>query len=243
MMALLKRVQRTPISQVERQEIEQWLMQHQPQSLQYAADMFGDYLGQFRRGRVNPRDVSIRLKSFLEKSSVVACVKAASEVFIGFQKDFVRSRDDIFYSDPPFSHLADLAVNYEKDFQLFLQDIDRAIERSTANDSRETKVELMTALRTKGREFDTVIVLDVNDGIFPNKMAKDAGRIEEERRLFYVTVTRTKNNLLLFDSGRIQGQSMNISPFINEMDLPDSSRISHPQVDRISKELLDQLRI
>lgn len=243
MMALLKRVQRTPVSQVERQEIEQWLMQHQPESLQSAVDKFGYYLGQFKRGRVNTRDVSIRLKSFLEKSSVVACVKVASEVFIGFQKDFVRSRDDIFYSDPPFSHLADLAVNYEGDFQSFLQDIDRAIERSTSSNSREARIELMTALRTKGREFDTVIVLDVNDGIFPNKMAKDAGRIEEERRLFYVTVTRTKNNLLLFDSGRIQGQSMNISPFINEMDLPDSSRLSHPQVDRISRELLDQLRV
>ena len=101
----------------------------------------------------------------------------------------------------------------------------------------------MTALCTKGREFDTVIVLDVNDGIFPNKMAKDAGRIEEERRLFYVTVTLSKNNLLLFDSGRIQGQRLNISPFIDEMDLPNSSRLSHPQVDRISRELLDQLRI
>jgi DNA helicase-2/ATP-dependent DNA helicase PcrA len=243
MMALLKRVQKTPVSQVERQEIEQWLMQHQPESLQSAVDMFGDYLGQFRRGRVKPRDVSIRLKSFLEKSLVVACVKIASDVFIGFQKDFVRSKDDIFYSDPPFSHLADLAVNYEKDFQLFLQDIDRAIERSTVNDSREAKIELMTALRTKGREFDTVIVLDVNDGIFPNKMARDSGRIEEERRLFYVTVTRTKNNLLLFDSGRIQGQKLNISPFIDEMSLPDSSCLSHPQVDRISRELLDQLRV
>ena len=243
MMALLKRVQKTPLSKSENQEIEEWLIQHQPESLQSTVDMFGDYLGQFRRGRVNPRDVSIRLKSFLEKSSVVACVKIASDVFIGFQKDFVRSKDDIFYSDPPFSHLADLAVNYEKDFQLFLQDIDRAIERSTASDSREAKIELMTALRTKGREFDTVIVLDVNDGIFPNKMAKDAGRIEEERRLFYVTVTRTKNNLLLFDSGRIQGQRLNISPFIDEMDLPNSSRLSHPQVDRISRELLDQLRI
>ncbi len=74
-------------------------------------------------------------------------------------------------------------------------------------------------------------------------MAQEAGRIEEERRLFYVTVTRTKNNLLLFDSGRIQGQKFSTSPFVKEMELPDTAWLSHPQVDRISRELLDQLRI
>ena len=243
MMSLLNRVQKNPVGKQEREEIQQWLIQHKPQTLKDSVELFSDYLGQFKRGSVRPSDVSARLKSFLEKSSVVACVKVASDVFKGFQKDFVKSKEDIFYSDPPFSHLADLAVNYDKDFQSFLLDVDRAIERATSNDPREAKIELMTALRTKGREFDTVIVLDVNDGIWPNKMAQEAGRIEEERRLFYVTVTRTKNNLLLFDSGRIQGQKFSTSPFVKEMELPDTAWLSHPQVDRISRELLDQLRI
>ncbi len=154
MMSLLNRVQKNPVGKQEREEIQQWLIQHKPQTLKDSVELFSDYLGQFKRGSVRPSDVSARLKSFLEKSSVVACVKVASDVFKGFQKDFVKSKEDIFYSDPPFSHLADLAVNYDKDFQSFLLDVDRAIERAISNDPREAKIELMTALRTKGREFD-----------------------------------------------------------------------------------------
>lgn len=243
MLALLDRVKKTPVSKQEREEIEKWLSSKKPQTLHDTVALFGQYEGQFKRGYAKPDEVSADLRFFLERNSVVSSLHAASNVFKGFQKDFVKSKEDIFYSDPPFSHLADLAVNYEDDLQSFLRDIDRAIERAAANDPRGAKVELMTALRTKGREFDTVIVLDVNDGIWPNKKSLESGRIEEERRLFYVTVTRTKNNLLLFESGRVQGQQLSTSPFIQEMDLPDSAWLSHPHLDQISYELLTQLKV
>lgn len=54
-------------------------------------------------------------------------------------------------------------------------------------------VKLMTVHASKGLEFDTVIVAGLNQGIFPSKR----GDIEEERRLFYVAVTRAKNRLIL----------------------------------------------
>ncbi|XGV96897.1 MAG: UvrD-helicase domain-containing protein [Leptolyngbya sp. BL-A-14] len=243
LLALLNRVPKTPVSKQEKEQIETWLFQQKPKTLHHAVSLFGLYPGQFRRGCVETNGVASNLHFFLERSSVVASLYAASDVFKGFQKDFVKSKEDIFYSDPPFSHLADLAVNYEGNFQSFLQDIDRAIERAATVDPRGAKVELMTALRTKGREFDTVIVLDVNDGIWPNKKSQEAGRIEEERRLFYVTATRTKNNLLLFESGRVQGQKLSPSPFIQEMDLPPSAWLSHPQLDQISRELFKQLKV
>ncbi|WP_456450612.1 ATP-dependent helicase [Hydrogenimonas sp.] len=59
-------------------------------------------------------------------------------------------------------------------------------------------VNLLTVHASKGLEFDEVYVIDLMDGRFPNrKLASQAGRIEEERRLFYVAVTRAKNLLYL----------------------------------------------
>ena len=59
-------------------------------------------------------------------------------------------------------------------------------------------VNLMTVHASKGLEFDEVYVIDLMDGRFPNrKLASKAGLIEEERRLFYVAVTRAKNILYL----------------------------------------------
>ena len=59
-------------------------------------------------------------------------------------------------------------------------------------------VNLLTVHASKGLEFDEVYVIDLMDGRFPNrKLASKAGLIEEERRLFYVAVTRAKNMLYL----------------------------------------------
>lgn len=68
---------------------------------------------------------------------------------------------------------------------------------------------LSTIHSSKGLEYDTVYMLDVCDGIFPETVVKDIKKAsldevkayEEERRLFYVGVTRAKNNLSVFTFG------------------------------------------
>ena len=57
-------------------------------------------------------------------------------------------------------------------------------------------VNLLTVHASKGLEFKEVYVVDMMEGRFPNiKLSKPAGGIEEERRLFYVAVTRAKDKL------------------------------------------------
>ena len=66
---------------------------------------------------------------------------------------------------------------------------------------------LSTIHSSKGLEYDRVFLLDVRDGMFPAEQPSGADArkklkaMEEERRLFYVGVTRAKNNLSVFDFG------------------------------------------
>ena len=61
----------------------------------------------------------------------------------------------------------------------------------------EGKVVISTIHSVKGLEFDTVIVLDCIDGIFPNAPEIGSKEDNEELRCFYVAVTRAKERLYL----------------------------------------------
>jgi DNA helicase-2/ATP-dependent DNA helicase PcrA len=77
----------------------------------------------------------------------------------------------------------------------------------------------MTALRAKGKEFDTVILLDVNDEIWPNRNARTPEQREAERRVFYVAFTRAKKRVLMFVSDSYRNRVAIPSPFIEELGL------------------------
>jgi len=59
-------------------------------------------------------------------------------------------------------------------------------------------VNLMTVHSAKGLEFNTIFVVGLEEGVFPTaKSLSDTSKVEEERRLFYVAITRAKTNLFL----------------------------------------------
>ena len=66
------------------------------------------------------------------------------------------------------------------------------------NDPDEDKITLSTVHQAKGMEWPVVIVPWCSEGMFPSSKAAEEGRIDEERRLFYVAVTRAKDDLKLF---------------------------------------------
>ena len=98
--------------------------------------------------------------------------------------------------------------------------LDRTLE--TEEDSSSTdRVVLITLHNTKGLEFDNVIITGMEHGIFPRE-GKDGDELEEERRLFYVGITRAKNDLYLTSCAfrRLYGRTdaMRPSPFLSEAD-------------------------
>jgi len=58
-------------------------------------------------------------------------------------------------------------------------------------------VRLTTVHQAKGLEFAVVFVIGLADGMFPGRRSIEAGDVEEERRLFYVAVTRARDELYL----------------------------------------------
>ena len=67
----------------------------------------------------------------------------------------------------------------------------------------------MTVHASKGLEFDTVIIPDINEGNFPHGRMQDPETAEEERRIFYVAMTRAKERLYLYYlSGKDNGKNV-----------------------------------
>jgi DNA helicase-2/ATP-dependent DNA helicase PcrA len=80
--------------------------------------------------------------------------------------------------------------------ELFLQELALKSDSDSRRDEQGL-VTLMTLHNAKGLEYPIVFVAGCEEGVFPHQRALDEGEIEEERRLFYVAVTRAMNDLYL----------------------------------------------
>lgn len=89
-------------------------------------------------------------------------------------------------------------------------------------DRHQPSVEMMTLHSAKGLEFPRVFIVGVEEGIFPSRMAlEESGRLEEERRLAYVGITRAKQQLTIShaESRRLYGKEERhlVSRFVSEL--------------------------
>ncbi|OYQ74695.1 DNA helicase II [Wohlfahrtiimonas chitiniclastica] len=96
---------------------------------------------------------------------------------------------------------------------------------STANsdDDQADKVQLMTLHSSKGLEFEHVYLVGMDDGLFPSESSmNDPARLEEERRLAYVGITRAKRLLTLTTaaSRMIHGKTIHLTPSCFVKDIP-----------------------
>lgn len=78
-------------------------------------------------------------------------------------------------------------------------------------------VSLMTFHGAKGLEFDTVFILDANEGIIPYQKAQLDSDIEEERRMFYVAMTRAKAHLHISFVKNRYNKVLKVSRFVEEL--------------------------
>jgi DNA helicase II / ATP-dependent DNA helicase PcrA len=90
--------------------------------------------------------------------------------------------------------------NWESGVEKLLEDTSLASDQDS-DDEKKDGVRLMTVHASKGLEFSYIFVTGLEEGLFPHERNNDDGvsaeEAEEERRLFYVAVTRAKKKLFL----------------------------------------------
>jgi len=116
------------------------------------------------------------------------------------------------------------AVDFDRRFGGGLSAYLSHVSLLTSEDRRQRQgptVSLMTVHAAKGLEFDHVLVVGLEDGLFPSSRAKSDADVEEERRLMYVALTRARKTLRLSscELRMVQGNEMEqtASRFLEEI--------------------------
>jgi DNA helicase-2/ATP-dependent DNA helicase PcrA len=105
----------------------------------------------------------------------------------------------------------------------FLSEVSLLTDQDTDQEAEDEKVTLMTVHSAKGLEFNHVFVVGLEEDLFPSRMAMNEMRgLEEERRLFYVAITRAKKTCTLtFAKSRFKNGQINPareSRFLRDID-------------------------
>ncbi|WP_294785367.1 ATP-dependent helicase [uncultured Eubacterium sp.] len=138
-------------------------------------------------------------------------------------EDYLREYADV--RRIPFEDLTDVLDELQENargFETFeawfehIEQLRKELEEQAKNYKVTDGVNLSTLHSSKGLEYDSVFLVDVNEKIMPNKKAVLDADLEEERRMFYVGMTRAKNRLYLLWSHQIRNKDMDPSRFLIE---------------------------
>lgn len=90
-------------------------------------------------------------------------------------------------------------------------------EQAKKNQQNKEGVVLSTMHSAKGLEYETVFILDANETVTPHRKANLPADMEEERRMFYVAMTRAKENLHIYYVKERFNKEMESSRFVKEL--------------------------
>ncbi|MBI5772716.1 MAG: exodeoxyribonuclease V subunit gamma [Verrucomicrobia bacterium] len=155
-----------------------------------------------------------------------------SEKFLnetGYYNELRRSEKNQENAENRIRSLRDLLATMDRDGvgKPMSDRLDGFLENITLDSEREEEKEagdavtLITMHSCKGLEYPHVYVVGLEDGLLPHSRSKVEGTMDEERRLFYVAITRAKRELMISHCGgrKKYGQVMpcHPSPFLKEL--------------------------
>lgn len=163
----------------------------------------------------NTRKKCKQVQANLTKLLTERADKALTRILVNLEYNSYIERNQIKANS--INTLKFLAIN-EKSAESLIARLDELNEIIRTKENTDSKLILSTIHSSKGLEYEIVFLLDIRDGIFPEKPFKDIKnpteedikKYEEERRLFYVAVTRAKRRVHIF-------QTDQNSTFINEL--------------------------
>ena len=143
--------------------------------------------------------------------------------FIGYDtyiKDYAEYRQldasEMYEVLDEFGYMIKDMESYAELFT-FIDEYKEQLSRQQEKNRMRKGVNLMTMHSAKGLEFDTVYILDAVEEITPYKKAKTAAELEEERRMFYVAMTRARHALHIYVPRTIAGKAKDKSRFVEDI--------------------------
>jgi DNA helicase II / ATP-dependent DNA helicase PcrA len=110
-------------------------------------------------------------------------------------RGMVGSLEDVVGGDVPLGEVYELAASFRGKVDAFVDTVDGALRRAREARAGQERggVVLATYFKAKGLQWHTVILTSCNQGLIPHRRAP----IEDERKLFYVALTRASSNLFV----------------------------------------------
>ena len=220
-------IKRFPFNKRDNDNLRKYLASENPRTIADAVTDIKHYDGQGLSGRSH-KDLHEIASGFVTAARVSEAIRVVEKGFAGLRFDREKAEDDVYFTAPPLEQLAEIADMEGLDANDLMDRIETAQQQirdyqgvedeahsGTNGEEWERPLHLMTATRSKGKEFDTVVLLDTVDGIWPHSEAKEQRELEAERRLFYVAFTRARQRVFMLrdkDAGAI-------SPFVEELGL------------------------
>ena len=227
-LAICNLVKRFPLNRRDSPNLTRHLQRERPRTTYEAVQAIADYTGTPLSGKSHS-DLHKTARAFLSADDLKQAIEVIDKEFAGLRFDLDKQEESIWHTDPPLRQLAEIAETEGYDADDLIDRIETAkaqiqeyrdLEDGAQDNSTlrvwERPLHLMTAWRAKGKEFETVILLDTVQDVWPDyRKANNERGIEEERRLFYVAFTRAQQRVIMLTKAGAA-----ISPFINELGLP-----------------------
>ena len=149
------------------------------------------------------RDILVKIQKnsqTLKPSELIKFIVSES----GLAEQYKKETEDDLERLSNMKELVSLAVKYDQyplgeGVEKLLEEVALTSDQDEMDKDITGAVKLMTVHSAKGLEFDYVFITGLEDGLFPSKMMGESStdKSEEERRLFYVALTRARKKLFL----------------------------------------------
>jgi len=156
------------------------------------------------------------IEELLLSNSLLKTLDIISQKFKGLYGMF-GSLEDMINEQVPLGEIYEIAINFKGSTKDFVNAIITALNKAqiTQAGKHVDGVALLTYFKSKGLQWHTVFLSSCNEGLIPHKRAN----IEDERRLFYVALTRASSNLIISYVKKTCNNLVSPSRFLYEAEL------------------------
>ena len=196
----------------------QFLYNHQVKELERLFSQgrnFFEMVNSYQFGNLTPKHSRSKLENALheviESRNLLDTFGILSNEFRGL-RSMIGSLEDMHQGQVGLGEIFDVAAEFKGNTREFLRTMTLALDRAkkTQAGKDDNGVSLRTFFRAKGLQWHTVIIITSNEGVIPYQNAP----LEDERRLFYVGMTRASSNLLISYVNNVCSNIVRPSQFI-----------------------------